>query len=415
MTLMADPPARPTSEAEQLIGRLFADPGTAADPYPVYRRLREIAPVHHTRSGHWVLSSSIDVERLLSSRDAGKNVRAFIAAQGIPNWETHESLTRMLDHLIWLNPPVHTQRRGLLGQVLTPRVVAQMQPRIEARIDELLTPLARGAEVDILDVFAFPLPVAVIGTLLGVPRRDWPLFRSLVQDVTLCVEPSPSDEQLALADAAARSLDSYFDNLIGQRRVLPEDDLISRLVAAESPGARLSWSELSSLVQFLFGAGFETTTNLIGNGLLALVRNPEQLKIMRGDEAALPRAVEELLRWDAPVQLTMRTTHKDIDLDDAVLPEGASVLVLLGAANRDPARYPDPEKLDVTRDGARSMSFGGGIHFCLGAALARLEGRLAFRELFRRFSRIELLDPQPPWKTSLTLHGLRSLPVRLVP
>jgi cytochrome P450 len=394
---------------------LFTDPAVPADPYPVYRVLRDTAPVHRSMTGHWVLSRHADIDAVLRCAGAGKSLEAFIAGQQVPDWRRHESFTRMLDHLIWLNPPRHTRLRQLLGSVLTPRAVARYEPQIQARVAELLDPLAGGGDVDLLDVLAFPLPVAVIGTMLGVPCEDWPIFRRLVRDVTLCVEPSPTADQLALADAAARELNAYFDALIAERRARPRDDMISMLVAAEIDGESLTEGELSSLVQFLFGAGFETTTNLIGNGMLALLRQPDQLAALRAAPDLIAGAVEELLRFDASVQLTMRTAFEDLTVGDHVVPAGASMLLLLGSANRDPARYEDPDRVDVTRASVRPLSFSAGIHFCLGAALARLEGRVAFTELLRRFGRIELRKDAPRWKSNLTLHGLEELPVRLTP
>lgn len=412
MSLIAPPPVTP-SPADAAVRSLFTDPAVSADPYPIYRVLRETAPVHRSMTGHWVLSRHADIDAVLRSAAVGKNVEAFIAAQQVPDWRSHESFTRMLDHLIWLNPPRHTRLRQLLGSVLTPRAVAQYEPQIERRVAELLDPLAGGGDVDLLDELAFPLPVAVIGTMLGVPRDDWPIFRRLVREVTLCVEPSPTAEQLALADAAARELNDYFGALIAERRTRPREDMISMLVGAEIDGESLTESELTSLVQFLFGAGFETTTNLIGNGMLALLRHPDQLAALRAEPDLIPGAVEELLRFDASVQLTMRTAFDDLEVGRHVVPAGASMLLLLGAANRDPARYDDPERVDVTRAGVRPLSFSAGIHFCLGAALARLEGKVAFSELLRRFGRIELRDNAPRWKSNLTLHGLEELPVRL--
>jgi cytochrome P450 len=393
---------------------LFTDPAVAADPYPAYRVLRGTSPVHLGATGHWVLSRHADIDVVLRSSRVGKSVEAFMAAQQVADWRSHSSFTRMVDHLIWLNPPRHTRLRRLLASVLTPRAVAAYRSQIEQRVAELLDPLAGGAEIDLLDELAFPLPVAVIGTLLGVPRADWPIFRRLVREVTLCVEPSPTDEQLAIADGAADELNAYFDALVAVRRADPRDDVISMLAAAEVDGERLTPRELNSLVQFLFGAGFETTTNLIGNGVLALLRQPEQMDLLRADPGLVPGAVEELLRFDSSVQLTMRTATEDLDVAGHVVPAGASMILLLGAANRDPQRYADAERVDVTRTGVRPISFSGGIHFCLGAALARLEGAIAFDALLRRFRTIELLDEAPRWKTSLTLHGLEQLPVRLV-
>lgn len=413
MTSTATRPRVP-SPADEAVRSLFTDPAVAADPYPAYRRLRETAPVHRSITGHWVLSRHADVEHVLRSPSVSKNAEAFIAGQQVDDWRSHESFTRMLDHLIWLNPPRHTRLRRLLSAVFTPQAVTGYQTQIEQRVDELLDPLADGGDVDLLDVLAFPLPVAVIGLLLGVPRADWPSFRRLVREVTLCVEPSPTPEQLTVADGAAREMNAYFDGLIALRRAEPRDDMISALGAVEIDGDSLAPGELTSLVQFVFGAGFETTTNLIGNGTLALLRHPEQIECLRARPELLPGAVEELLRFDASVQLTMRTADEDLEVGSQVIPAGESILLLLGAANRDPARYADPERLDVSRTGVKPLSFGGGIHFCLGAGLARLEGQIAFAALFQRFRAITLLDDSPRWKTNLTLHGLQELPVRLV-
>ncbi|MEW9532366.1 cytochrome P450 [Microbispora sp. NPDC049125] len=407
--------APPVGPADRLMASLFRDPLVAGEPYPVYHRLRETAPVHRSFTGHWVLSRYADAERVLRAPGVGKDVRAFIRGQGVADWEEHPCFTRMLDHLIWANPPVHTRHRGLVSKVFTPRAVSGWEPAIEERVGELLAPLRDGGEVDLLEVLAFPLPVAVIGSLLGVPRSDWPMFHRLIRQVVLCVEPAPSAEQLALADQAAVELNGYFDELIAERRARPVDDLISQLATArDDNGDQLTPPELNSMVQFLFGAGFETTTNLIGNGMLALLRAPGQLEMLRSDESLLPGAVEELLRYDCSVQLTMRTAFEDLDVAGTTIPAGESMVVLLGAANRDPERFPDPDRLDITRPKVKPLSFGGGIHFCLGAGLARLEGRIAFRELLRAFPRIELATDRPQWRANLTMHGLERLPVRLL-
>ncbi|NNG38497.1 cytochrome P450 [Flexivirga sp. ID2601S] len=404
--------AEPDTTVEPAIRRLFTDPSVAANPYPTYRFLRENAPVHRSAFGHWVLSRYEDVEAVLRSPAVGKNVEAFIAGQGVRDWRSHESFTRMLDHLIWMNPPRHTRLRRLLASGFTPRAIQAFQPRIEERVGVLLEPLRDQREIDLLDVFAFPLPVAVIGTLLGVPQQDWPQFRRLVRDVTLCVEPSPSAEQLATADGAAHELNAYFDELIARRRRHPQDDLITHLVNVEIDGDRIAAGELTSLIQFLFGAGFETTTNLFGNGMLALLRHPGQLTLLRNHPDLIPGAVEELLRYDPSVQLTMRTALEDLPVGDHAIPRGDSIVLLLGAANHDPARYDNPDQLNVTRTEIHPLSFGGGIHFCLGAALGRLEGQCGFRALLSAFSDIELAG-EPSWKSNLTLHGLLNLPLRV--
>ncbi|GGW88651.1 cytochrome P450 [Streptomyces lomondensis] len=403
------------AEVDSILGELFTNPACAADPYPTYHRLREVAPVARSQAGHWVLSGYAQVVDVLRSTEVGKDVQSFIRAQGVEDWADHPSYTRVLEHLIWSNPPKHTRQRKLISKGFTAHSIAKLEPKIEQLVDELLTPLAENAgEVDILREFAFPLPASVISEIIGVPREDWPRFQQLFRDVTLAMEPRPSPAQLATADSAAIAIDDYFEELIAKRRKRPEDDLVSTLLAAEDDGEQLSHRELMSLVQFLFGAGFESTTNLIGNGLLALLRNPDQMLALRREPDLAAGAVEELLRYDASVQLSPRTARNDLQLGDVTIPAGESIVALLGAANRDPSRYRDPDRLDVRRTDVKPVSFGGGIHFCLGAALARLEGRFALQGLTRKFSRIELAA-EPVWKQSLTLHGLQGLRVHLTP
>jgi cytochrome P450 len=402
------------AEADQLAGRLFS-PAGAADPYPIYRRLREIAPIHRSGMGHCLLSRHEDIHTVLQHPGAGKDVMALIRGQQVADWERHPSLTRLVHNMIFENPPEHTRLRRLVSKAFTHRALAERLPEIERRVDELLAPLGDGGTVDLLEAFAFPLPIAVIGTLLGVPAADWPQFQDLVRDVTLALEPAVTAEQLARADAAAVGLDDYFRGLERERRARPQDDLFSQMIAAEDNGDRLTERELLSLAQLLFGAGFETTTNLIGNGLVALLDRPDQLQLLRDDPELIPDAVEELLRFDGSVQLTMRRAFTDVPVGDTVIPEGSSMVALLGAGNRDPQRYPDPDRLDVTRTGSRVLSFGGGPHLCLGAALARIEGKFAFAGLLRRFRTIELAGGPLRWKSSLVLRGLHDLPVTLVP
>lgn len=405
----------PTADVDRMLGELFSNPACAADPYPTYHRLREVAPVARSQAGHWVLSGHAQVVEVLRSSEVGKDVQSFIRAQGVKDWADHPSYTRVLEHLIWANPPKHTRQRKLVNKGFTAHSIAKMEPKIEQLVDELLTPLCEKAgEVDILREFAFPLPASVIGETIGVPREDWPRFQKLFRDVTLSMEPRPSPTQLATADSAAVEINDYFEELITKRRKHPADDLVSTLLAADDGDGQLTHRELMSLVQFLFGAGFESTTNLIGNGLLALLRNPDQLLALRREPKLAAGAVEELLRYDASVQLSPRTARNDLKLGDVTIPAGESIVALLGAANRDPSRYHDPDRLDVRRTDVQPVSFGGGIHFCLGAALARLEGRFALQGLMRKFSRIELAE-EPTWKTSLTLHGLQELRVNLVP
>lgn len=406
----------PETNGDSLVKTLFSSAECAADPYPTYHRLREISPVFQSSLGHWVITGHAETDAALRSPAVGKDIRSFIQAQGTPDWESHPSYTRVLDHLIWANPPKHTRQRRLISKGFSAQAVAKMEVKVADFVEELLAPLASEGvhETNILASFAFPLPAAVISELIGVPRADWPGFQRLFRDVTLAMEPRPTAEQLAKADTAALAINEYFDSLIEIRRAHPEDDLISALLQAEDDGDRLTHSELMSLVQFLFGAGFESTTNLIGNGLLALLRHPDQMRALRRDPSLIPGAVEELLRYDASVQLTPRSAVTDTVIGDVEVPAGASIIAVLGAANRDPLRYRDPDALDVQRTGIKPLSFGSGIHFCLGAPLARIEGSMAISGLIRHFDKIELAA-EPIWKSSLVLHGLEELKVELTP
>jgi cytochrome P450 len=248
--------------------------------------------------------------------------------------------------------------------------------------------------------------------MLGVPADDRPLLRPLVRSITAVLELVVTPEALDEATAADSGLASYFSDLVAERRAHPGDDLLTKLIEAEDKGDQLTEHELISTAILLFAAGFETTTHLIGNGILALLRNPEQLARLRADRSLVRLAVEELLRFDSPVQIALRTAYEDLTIAGRHIPTGSVVLALLGAANRDPARFSDPERLDVGRDEGPPMSFGGGIHFCLGAALARLEGQIVLDRLLDRFGTWELVGAPPSHRDSLTLRGLVDLRVR---
>jgi len=273
-----------------------------------------------------------------------------------------------------------------------------------------------------MEALAYRLPVAVISKMLGVPSSEWPRFREVVSRSTVLLEPMIEDEELVLAFEAQAELEEYFKNLVAVRRREPLDDLLSELIAVEEGSDKLSEMELISTAILLFGAGFETTTNLIGNGLLALLQHPDELAQLRADlaseaagteteGAAMRSAVEELLRYDSPVQFDGRHVFEPIDLGGVPVPVGAEVITVLGAANRDPAHFSDPDRLDLHRDEGPPMSFAGGIHFCLGAALARAEGQVVFEGLLSRFSEIELATDTPMFRNRITLRGLTELPV----
>jgi cytochrome P450 len=312
------------------------------------------------------------------------------------------------------DPPDHTRLRGLAARAFTPRTVESLRPGVVAMVDGLIDAFGAG-DVDVMEALAFPLPVTVIGEMLGVPAGDREQLRPLVRAVTAVLELVVTPEALTAATAANSTLVSYFGELVAERRARPQDDLLTRLIQAEDEGDKLSEWELISTAILLFAAGFETTTNLIGNAMLALLHNPGQLERLRADRSLLRPAVEEILRYDSPVQIAVRTAYEDLDLDGHRIGSGSVILALLGAANRDPARFSDPERFDVARAEGAPMSFGSGIHFCLGAALARMEGQVVLDRLLDRFGTMELVGDEPSYRDSLTLRGLVALPVRFTP
>ncbi len=409
---------------------LLATPDGRADPYPHYARIREHAPLFRSTMGSWIVTRFADCQQVLRAPHFGKGAdhdataRMRIDRWGIPADEAAEffEFFESRQSMLTLNPPDHTRLRGLVARAFTPSTVEALRPHVVALCDGLLdvmADLAGGDQgVDVMRELAFPLPVAVIGELLGVPVPDRAQFQALVRAATVILEPMSNLEDLRSARAARISMEQYFEDLITERRRRPADDLLSELIAVSDGSDRLTQQEVISTAVLLFAAGFETTTNLIGNGLWALLGHPDQLEDLRSsvdDHGALQRAVEELLRWDSPVQLDGRMVLRDAEIEGQRLAPGDQVMTLLGAANRDPRRFRDPETLDLARDQGAPMSFGSGIHYCLGAALARLEGQVCFGRLLTRFRHIELTGAGIAHRDSITLRGLVRLPVALTP
>ena len=401
-----------TVEPDALLLELIATPEGRADPYPRYAALRERAPVHRSAFGIWTLTDYEDCQLLLRHPGVGKDFSSAMNSLGLSDAdrEAQDRFRNDRSNMLVTDPPDHTRLRGLVTRAFTPRTVEKLRPRIVTLVDELLDTFDPG-EVEVMDALAFPLPVTVIGDMLGVPVEDRPLLRPLVRSVTAILELAVSPEALAEAADADAKLSAYFADLVADRRAHPRDDLLTRLIEAEDKGDQLSEHELISTVILLFAAGFETTTHLIGNGLLALLRNPGELARLRADRSLIRSGVEELLRYDSPVQIAARTTYEELSVGGQTIPSGNLVLAMLGAANRDPARFRHPERLDVGRDEGAPMSFGGGIHFCLGAALARLEGQIVLDRLLDRFATMELVGGPPTVRDSLTLRGLTDLRV----
>jgi cytochrome P450 len=388
------------------------DPSFIADPYPFYRRLREQAPVLKTPQGFWLLTRYADVAFALRDRRFGKNFAGNMQRRYGTDVLKEPAVASLSNTMLVQDPPDHTRLRGLVTKAFTARRVADMRTRIRALVDQQLDRVIDKGAMDVMVDLAHRLPVIVICDMLGIPEEHRAPFLVGNNVNGRILEPVPmSAEEMAQANASTVAANSYFDQLCELRRREPRDDLTTELVQAEEAGDRLSSEELRANIMLLFGAGHETTTNLIGNGLLALHRQPDQWQRLKADPSLIANAIEELLRFDSSVQLTGRVTNAEVEVGGVKLPAGESVIMLLGAANRDPAQYPDPDRLDVGRPNVRPMSFGGGIHHCLGAQLARLEAELAFTALIERLPNIELPEKDTPaWRRSFTLRGLSRLP-----
>jgi cytochrome P450 len=386
------------------------DPSFVADPYPTYHRLRAEDPVHHSPLGFWVLTRYDDVVAALRDpRLAKEAIAAFIAARfGAPAPLLGLS---MLDR----DPPDHTRLRSLVSKAFTPRVIEALRPRIQGIVDELLDRVRDAGAMDLIEEFAYPIPVIVICEMLGVPVEDHERFKGWSLDLARGLDSVmlPPDSEVPRRSASARNaLADYFRELIARRRAAPRADLLSGLIAAEEAGDKLSENELLATCILLLVAGHETTVNLLGNGTLALLRHPDQLQRLRDNPGLIGSAVEELLRFDGPVQRTARIPSEDVVIEGRVIAKGEMVMPFIGAADRDPAQFPDPDRLDIARTDNRHVAFGLGIHFCLGAPLARVEGQIAIGTLVRRLPKLALATDAPEFRQSLTLRGLRSLPVR---
>ena len=371
-------------------------PELRANPYPIYEELRRKDPVHRMRLQKiWVLTRFKDADAVL------RDQRRFVNADRDFGYIPYIS---MLD----LDPPDHTRIRSLVSQAFTPRSVAELEPRIQQTVDGLLDDLAGRERFDLIREFAFPLPVMVIAEMLGVPPEDREQFNEWSNIISLVVDPMLNAQQIRQTQRVVEELFDYFEGMAAVRRERPQNDLISALVAAEEGGERLSREELLMNLVLLLAAGNETTRNLIGNGILALLRNPEQLQRLQDDTGLLDSAIDELLRYDSPVQLDNRITGEPVEIGGKKIPRGQRVICVLGAANRDPDAFPAPDVLDIGRAERNHVAFGRGIHYCLGAPLARLEGRIAFTALLSRFKSLRLAA-EPQYRNQITLRGLEEL------
>jgi len=389
-------------------------PDFIRDPYPHYDRLRTLDPIHVTPFGQFVASRHADVSLVMRDKRFGKDFVERSKRRYSPAIMDEPVFRSMSHWMLQADPPDHTRLRGFVVKAFTARRVEDMRPRIQEIVDQAIDAVIDRGHMDLIEDFAFRLPVTIICDMLGIPEDHREVFYKSSRDGGRLLDPVPlSKEEIAKGNAGNMMAQMYFQQLFELRRKTPGDDLITQLVQAEEDGNKLSNEELSANIILLFGAGHETTVNLIGNGLLALHRNPDQLALLKARPELMVNAIEEFLRYDSSVQMTGRVALEDIDdLGGKKIPKGETVLCLLGSANRDPAVYPDhPDRLDVVRQNVKPLSFGGGIHFCLGAQLARIEAEIAIATLLRRLPDLRIDDVEnPKWRSTFVLRGLTELP-----
>jgi cytochrome P450 len=386
-------------------------PATKADPYPLYARLRQRGLVRSplgvfAAADHATVASILRDRRFSSSPVHQRGYRP-------PSYPPDDPRSGLpAADLLTLDPPDHTRLRRLVAGAFTPRAIAGLEPWIREVTVRLLTAADGAAAFDLIDGLAFPLPIAVICHLLGVPAEDRDQFRAWGHDVAATLDPQTAATAQAQTRAAELALTGYLKDLVRERRANPDDSILSALIAAEEEGDRLSSGEVVSTALLLLIAGFETTVNLIGNGTVALLGDPEGWDRLRQDPALVPAAIEEMLRYDSPVQLTARTATEDVEVGGGVIAAGQPVIVFIGGANRDPGVFEQPDEFRIDRpDPGRHLAFSLGSHHCLGSSLARLEGRIAIEELTRRYPALELAAP-PTRRPLLVLRGFESVPVR---
>ncbi len=389
-------------------------PEFRVDPYPVYRALQakyRVYPTGRLLGGTCLLPRYDDVVAVLSDARFSVDRRQ---ADVFKRWQPFRGLSpefaqAIQSTLLMIDPPAHTRLRRLVNKAFTPRVVDGLRSRVQTLVDELLDAAAGRGEMELIHDLAYPLPVTVIADLLGIPIDDRARFKQWSDTLAVVLDPLQAADGLTPTERAYDEIAAYMRPIYSARRAAPRDDLISALVAVEDQGQTLTEIELLSLTMLILGAGHETTTNLIANAVLALLRNPSERRRLQDDPSLITSAVEECLRYDSPVQLTDRVATVDCEIAGHPIRKGGLVALLLGAANRDPARFPEPDRFDVSRTDNRHLSFGHGAHFCLGAALARLEAQIAIATLLRRFPDFDGESAPKEWKRSMILRGPTSL------
>ncbi|MBI2766202.1 MAG: cytochrome P450 [Chloroflexi bacterium] len=380
------------------------------NPYPVLQHLREATRAHYEQlTGRWILTRQADVAPVLADRSHSRDPRN--AAEGTMMRQMSAANESRPASMLFLDPPDHTRLRGLVNKAFTPRAVERMRPRTRQIADELLDAIGDRPAFDIIADYAAPLPTTVIAEMLGVDSHDRAQFKAWSDLVVAGFNPFLSAEEQRLRDEAGEALRSYFAREIAARRGAPREDLLANLIHAEEEGDRLTEEEMITTCVLLLVAGNVTTTDLIGNGVMALLQNPDQLCLLRDDPSLIVNAVEEMLRFDSPVTMTGRILMEDAEIAGCPMHKGQSVTPSLASANHDPAVHPDPERFDITRSHIEHHSFGGGAHYCLGAPLARMEAQVAVNALLARFPGIALGGGEPVHRLLPGFRGFTTIPV----
>jgi len=380
------------------------------DPYPLLHRLRADDPVHFSAFvGGWVLTRYADAISYLRDRRFSRiayldKMRAKFGDQPILELQAGE--------LAFNDPPNHTMLKGLAAKAFSPSAIAAARPGVEAHVDELLDRLSRSGHMDVIADFAYPLPADAISAMVGVPREDWAMLRGFVDGVILSRGIVRTAAMMAEGDRSARLFMGYLRALVQERRARPHTDLMSAMIAAEEGGRRLSDDEAVTMAEQLFTAGHGTTRNLIGSAVLALIRNPAEFEKLRENPKLIESAIEEALRYDSPTQApNPQVATEDVEIGGREISKDEVVTVLIGAANRDPAKFPQPDRFDIARADGEHLAFSHGTHYCLGASLARLQAQIAVGAIVRRMPRLRLVTDALKWKTMGRFRGLESLPV----
>lgn len=386
-----------------------------ANPYPLYHRLRTTDPVHWDAFLHtWVVTRYADVVAVLQSCSSARAPTAeHLSAIGLSALAPVGDV--MVRQMLFLDPPDHTRIRSLSSKAFAPRRVEALRSHIQGVADSLIDAVERSGRMDVIADLAYPLPAIVMAEILGVPESDGEQLKRWTEDFAgILGNFQHNPDSVPHVVRSVGEMTVYFRDALEKKRVVPGDDLISAFIGAELDGDRLSADEIIANLILVMVAGRETTTNLIGNGVLALLRHPDQLARLRKTPSLIGPAIEELMRFESPSQHTARVAAEDVEIGGRVISRGQAIMVSVGAANRDPERFPDPDCLDLTRENNRHVAFGWGSHFCLGAALARMEAQIAIGTLLRRFTTFEL-EPVPlRWRSNMGLRGVERLPVILL-